>query len=81
MEANVGVMRRERLWLWMASECHTESADAYYINKQPPSLCPPASVVVFNAVAQISSKTSVISSPVTAEHSIYLSARISWAFA
>jgi len=50
-----------------------------YIIAHPPSLWPPCAVVVFRAVLQMSSNASVSSSPVTAEHSAYLSTRISWA--
>lgn len=45
-----------------------------YSNTQPPSPCAPAGVEVCAAVAQISSKAIFKSSPVTAEHSTYLSA-------
>lgn len=47
----------------------------------PPSLCPPPAVVVATAVLQMSSNAGRSSSPVTAEHSTYRSARISWALA
>lgn len=50
-----------------------------YINIHPPCVKPPASVLVFAAVLAMSSKTSVTSSPVTAEHSAYRSHRISCA--
>lgn len=45
-----------------------------HITIQPPSLCPPAAVVVLVAVLQISSKAGLRSSPVAAEHSTYRSA-------
>lgn len=48
---------------------------------QPLSDKPPASVVVLAAVIAISSKTSLTSSPVKAEHSAYRSQRIVWAMA
>lgn len=46
---------------------------------QSPSLCPPAAVRVLTAVLQMSSNASPTSSPVTAEHSTYRSARITCA--
>lgn len=46
-----------------------------YNIEHPASLCPPLAVVVWIAVLQRSSKASFTSSPVTAEHSIYRSAR------
>lgn len=40
-----------------------------HMMEQPPSLCPPLSVVVLMAVLQMSSNAGPTSSPVTAEHS------------
>jgi len=71
--------------LW-SRNCHIrlEKVDAIsgqnnHTRPQPPSLNPPLSVVVIAAVLQISSNTSWTSSPVKAEHSIYLSHLISCA--
>lgn len=50
---------------------------ALHMITQPPSLNPPCDVVVMAAVLQMSSNTSCTSSPVTAEHSKYLSHLIS----
>lgn len=58
---------------------HERNKTLVYIIEQPPSLCPPCAVVVLMAVVQISSKARSTSSPVTAEHSIYLSALSAWA--
>ena len=45
------------------------SPKSSYIMVQPPGVCPPASVVDSAATLAMSSKTSCISSPVSAEHS------------
>lgn len=47
---------------------------ASYMIEHPPSLCPPCAETLLIAVAQISSNASPTSSPVAAEHSMYLSA-------
>lgn len=49
----------------------------HHIKQHPPSLWPPVGLMVLTAIWHISSNASWRSSPVTAEHSMYLSALIS----